>query len=106
MPAADIRARMAADGAEEVRAVEVPKWGTVYVRDMTAGESDRWVAKSKELGDLGDVDPSAFAAAMIICDETGQRIFDPLNADDLAFLSKRRKLDLNRILTVGDSSGN
>lgn len=105
MPAADIRARMAGDGAEAVRAVEVPKWGTVYVRDFTAGESDRWRANAKErLGDLADIEPTAFAAALAICDENGERVFDPLNTDDLAFLSKRRKRDLDLIL--GAASGN
>lgn len=106
MSAADIRARMAGDGAEEVRSVEVPKWGTVYVRDPTAGESDRWTAKARErLGDMSDLDPTAFAAAIVICDETGARVFDPLDPDDLAFLSKRRKRDLNLILQ-GAAPGN
>lgn len=107
MSAADIRSRMAGDGAEDVRSVEVPKWGTVYVRDPTAGESDRWTAQAKErIGDVADLDPTAFAAAIVICDESGQRVFDPLNADDLAFLSKRRKRDLNLILQAGAASGN
>jgi hypothetical protein len=101
-----IRAAMAADGAEDVRAVEVPKWGKVYVRDISAGESDRWVAKSKDLGDLAGLDPTAFVAAMRLCDETGKRVFDPLNADDLAFLSKRRREDMNLLLNVGESPGN
>jgi len=111
MAAADIRAAMAADGAEDIRPVEIPKWGTVYVRDMAAGESDTWVRKSRELkdeiGDLSEIHPTAFVAAMIICDETGARVFDPLNADDLAFLSKRRQRDLNRLVGgIGDTSGN
>ena len=102
MSAAEIRARMMADGAEAVRAVDVPKWGTVYVRDYSAGEADRWRANAKErLGDVADVEPTAFAAALTICDENGARVFDPLDADDLAFLSKRRKRDLDLILGVG-----
>lgn len=105
MSASDIRARMTADGAEAVRAVEVPKWGTVYVRDVTAGEADRWRVNAKErLGDLADVEPTAFAAAITICDENGERVFDPLDAGDLAFLSKRRKRDMDLILGV--ASGN
>lgn len=98
---------MAEDGAADVRSVEVEKWGTVYVRDMTAGEADRWMSKSKEaLGDLADVNPTAFAAAMIICDDKGERVFDPLDRDDLDFLSGRRKRDLDRIMQAGAAAGN
>lgn len=107
MSAADIRSRMAGDGAESVRSVEVSKWGTVYVRDVTAGESDRWAAQAREkLGDLADVEPTAFAAAIVICDESGERVFDPMDPEDLAFLSKRRKRDLLRILEAGTPEGN
>ena len=107
MSAADIRARMAGDGAADVRSGEVPKWGTVYVRDVTAGESDRWAMQAKErLGDLADVEPTAFAAAIVICDEAGNRVFDPMSSEDLAFLSKRRKRDLNLIVEAGAPRGN
>lgn len=101
---------MAADGAEDIRPVDIPKWGTVYVRDMLGDESDEWVRKSRELkdeiGDLSEIHPTAFAVAMVLCDETGKRVYDPLNADDLKFLGTRRKRHLNQILAVGDTSGN
>ncbi len=107
MSAAEIRARMAGDGADDVRSIEVPKWGTVYVRDVTAGEFDKWSAQVKDrLGDLADIDQTAFAAAIVICDEKGHRVFDPLDPEDIAFLSKRRKRDLNLILQAGVASGN
>ena len=103
----DVRSRMAADGAEAVHSVEVPRWGTIHVRDVSVAESDRWSAKAREIGNISDIDPTAFAAAVVICDEAGNRIFDPLNEDDIAFLGKRRKRDLSIVLSAaGADSGN
>jgi hypothetical protein len=101
---------MAADGADDVIPVQgIPKsWGDVFVRAVSSGESDRWAAQAKErLGDLGEIEPTAFAAAIAICDAAGVREFDPLSREDLDLLSKRRKSDLMKVLNAaGAVSGN
>lgn len=101
MSAKDIRAAMAADGAGDVVKVAVDKWGDVYVRDVSLEESERVARAAREkFGDEFDSTQSAFATAMVLCDENGARVFDPLNEDDLAFLGKRRSRDITAILTA------
>lgn len=95
-----IRAAMAADGAADVTKVEgVPEsWGEVYVRAVTLAESERVARAAKEKFGADFEQGSAFTVAMVLCDADGERVFDPLNAADLAFLESRRSRDVTRIL--------
>ena len=107
MPAADIRAAILNDGAGEARKVTVPRWGDVYVRDISGDEFDRYTREAKDaLGDLAEVHQLAFGVALVLCDEHGERIFDPMNPADLVLLGKRRKRDLDAVITAGVETGN
>ena len=107
MPAADIRAAILNDGAGEARKVTVARWGDVYVRDISGDEFDRYTREAKDaLGDLAEVHQYAFAAALVLCDENGNRVFDPMNPEDLALLGKRRKRDLEALVSAGAETGN
>jgi hypothetical protein len=99
----ELIAAMKADGAETPIAVDVPKWGRVYVRFPSVAEAE--VQKPLPEGEA-DLHTLARAAALVLCDEKGERMFDPLNADDIALLSARRAADLQKIISAGRESGN
>jgi hypothetical protein len=84
------------------RAVKVPKWGTVYVRDVTVDEVE---ALAEETGDGDKKRNIARGCARVLCDETGKLLFDPANSDDLAFLGKQ-PWDLLRRIVKADEPGN
>ena len=94
--------QLAAEGAQKPRPVDVPVWGTVYVRDVTVGEVDGDV----EDGDADKKTRLARAACRVICDETGARLFDAKNADDVALLSGQPWSVLQKVLAKADSTGN
>jgi len=100
----DTRSRMAADGAADVRPVEVPSWGTVYVRDVTVAERARLVSRAKEaLGTLDDIAPNALLAAVVLCEADGTRSFDPTKREDLDFLASRRDEDVDRVIAAASA---
>ncbi len=94
---------MKADGAEKPVAVDVPRWGRVYVRfpSVAEAETQKTLPEGEE-----DLHTLARAAALVLCDETGARLFDPFNADDIDLLSARRAADLQKIISAGRESGN
>lgn len=94
---------MQADGAEKPIKVDIPAWGAVYVRLPSVAEAD---AREDEALEAGGKRGYARAAAMVICDENGNRLFDPANEDDIALLSQRRFSDLQQVLLAGRPSGN
>jgi hypothetical protein len=79
--------------------VEVPEWGgSVYVAMMSGGARDAW--ESSLMGKNGKVDMEdvrAKLAAACIVDESGVRLF---TASDVAALSKRSSVALDRVVTV------
>ena len=99
----ELIAAMKADGADTPFAVEIPRWGKVYVRSISVEEAEKTGRAPKD----GD-ERSQFAilAAQVICDEKGRRLFDPNNPDDIALLARRRSADLMRIINAGTDSGN
>lgn len=95
-------AAMQADGADAVVKVDIPRWGAVYVRPVTVEEAERY--SSPQEGD--ERSQIAVLAARVICDEKGERIFDPDDPEDVALLAKRRSADLMKVITAGTDSGN
>lgn len=101
----ELIAAMKADGADKPVKVPVRKWGDVYVRSPSVEEAEN---QRRLPDDEVDKHSLARAAALIICDEHGDRVFDPLNDDDIALLSKRRAVDLRTLINAaqGDPEGN
>lgn len=84
--------------------VPVPNWGTVYVKPPTVEEVD---ANTDDNGKPGEVDRKrrlARAAARVICDEQGQRLFDPTNKDDVDLLAIQPWAMLQLVLAGADGT--
>lgn len=103
MNRAELIAAMQATAAVEPRAVVTPKWGTVYVRDVTVAEID---AQTEDTSDEKNKLRIARGAARVICDEAGVLLFDPDNADDVALLAKQPWKYLRLVLAEGDAEKN
>lgn len=106
-----IRAAMADDGAGVLIEVDVPRWGgKVWIRPPLVDEIKKQEQEEEDAAAVAD--PAAMgrtyarAVARILCDENGERIFDPDNADDIALLMKRREADLQKVLLAGRDLGN
>ena len=101
----ELIAAMRADGAESLVEVQINRWGTLFVRPPLVEEIEKQEEQAEaEDTPLGRV--YATAAARIICDEKGNRLFDPDNEDDIALLMKRRENDLQKIILAGRDAGN
>lgn len=85
---------------QKPRAVEVPGWGTVHIRKLTVGEFDEALDESSK-----DKNRLARRAALLLCDEAGERLFDPEDSDDVALLA-RQPLELLRDALIEPDSGN
>lgn len=101
----ELIAAMRADGADTPVKVRVPRWGDLWVKSPTVEEAE---AQPRLEGDAAERNKLARAAALVICDENGKRMFDPENGEDLALLSQRRSADLMAVLAAanGDAEGN
>lgn len=90
---------MRATAAEAPRAVEVPKWGTVYVRDVTVAEVEEFTG---DTADKKDKQRIARGIARILCDENGVRLFDPDDADDVALIARQPWKMLTKITAIAE----
>lgn len=99
MDRAALIAAMQSTAAEPPVAVEVPKWGTVHVRQVTVAEID---AQSSDTDAKDDKNKIARAAARVLCDGDGKRLFDPSNADDVALLASQPWPLLRKVLSASD----
>jgi hypothetical protein len=90
----------AADRPQPVR-VQVPEWsGFVYVREMTAGERDRYEKQLIDSRAGGPFLPRAWLAVLTICDAEGKRLF----ADDQAGeIAKRSAAALDRVFDAASA---
>jgi hypothetical protein len=85
-------------------------WGRVYVRPPTVAEVDA----ALKAGEPDDGRMLARGACRVLCDETGKRIFDASNRDDVELLAAQPYPILQRITAAarsdatdaGDLSGN
>lgn len=98
----DLIAAIRATATQTPRAVVVPKWGTVYVRDITVGEIEEQTADTENKADKTRF---ARAAARVLCDETGALLFDPNDNEDVAVLAKQPWKLLRKVLEE-DETGN
>lgn len=97
-----IRSRIAALGKPKIAPVEMPDGETLHVRELTGAERDAVMAKFKDDERFFDSKSAGWRAtqvALFLCDEKGDRIFDPVDdIDDLNALSNNF---LERILVAG-----
>lgn len=99
MDRASLIAAMQAVAAEKPKAVTVPKWGTVYVRQLTVAEVDTQAA---DTADKGDKNRIARGACRVLCDESGARLFDPDDATDVALLASQPWALLRQVLNTSE----
>lgn len=107
----DLITAMLATASEPPRKVEVEGWGTVYVRALTVAEvemqNDDLMEKVVINGKTVEQkvkDPSrlARAAARLLCDENGTRLFDPDSKEDVELLAKQSWKRLRLLLDDPD----
>ena len=96
----ELIAAMRATATEAPRAVTVPKWGTVYVRDVTVAEVEE---QTNDTADKKDKQRIARAVARILCDEQGNRLFDPEDQDDVALLARQPWKLLSKVIAEGEA---
>lgn len=87
MSPADVKAAIAAASAPPPHAVEVPGLGTVHVRVLTPFSS----AQSRRLLKSFDAEDDLHTGrvlALVLCDEQGELLYDPANAEDAATLAR------------------
>lgn len=86
-----------------IEAVEVPEWGgTVHVRAMTCKEKDAFEASRIRRGKDGKDVPNLANlrgrfAALVLCDEKGNRLFGD---DDAGMLGDLESCGMERVLAV------
>lgn len=103
MNRAELIAAMEVAAAEKPTAITIKGWGKLYVRAVTVEEVEAQDDEVADANDKPDKQNIVRAAARIICDENGDRIFDPYNKDDLALLGKQSWKRLRQIINaVGD----
>jgi len=96
------RDQMLARSTLRIERVSVPEWdGEVCVRELTAGERDRWDAwQIDHTGPERFADLRARLLIMCVCDESGARIFGD---DDVQRVSGLPAVVLTRIWNVAVS---
>ena len=82
----DIKARFRSN-AVKLREVDLPGIGKVFVKQLTLGQANEIRARADD--DEDDKYQGARYAALIICDQAGNRIFDPDNKEDLELLASQ-----------------
>lgn len=98
-----LMAAMRATAALPPRAVQVPQWGTVYVRALTVADVESAAEKSRAAADDADGAPRparseiARGVARILCDDQGVLLFDPESAADVTFLASQPWALLRRL---------
>lgn len=98
-----ILAAMRETAVQAPRAVEVPKWGTVYVRDVTLAEVED---QEGDTADGKDKLRLARAAARVLCDSDGNLLFDSNDADDVRLLSQQPWKLIQKVLAAASEEGN
>lgn len=99
MDRASLVAAMQAVAAEKPVAVAVPKWGTVYVRQLTVAEVD---AQAADTADKADKNRIARGACRVLCDEAGVRLFDADDAQDVALVASQPWALLRQVLSASE----
>jgi len=100
----DLIAAMQATASPKPVPIPTPSWGIVFVKPPTVEEVD---ANTDEAAKPGGDDKKrrlARAAARVICDEQGQRLFDPANQADVDLLAVQPWSMLQLILAGADGN--
>lgn len=95
-----LMAAMRVTAAPSLSSVDVDGWGTLHVRQLTVSEVEDQADDTK---DKKDKHRLARAAARLICDDTGSRLFDHANDDDVQLLANQPWHMLQKVLEVSDS---
>lgn len=96
----DLIAAMRATANATPATVEVEGWGVVYVRPPTVAEVD--AARKQDEPD--DDKQFARGACRVICDKDGNRIFDPMNAEDVDLLAAQPWSMLTKVIAAAASA--
>lgn len=104
----DLIAAMQATASAAPAAVDVKGWGTVHIRALMVSEVEE---QAEDTEDKKDKHKIARAAARVLCDESGKRLFDPDNEADVALIAKQPWPLLRKVLNksgsqFGDEPGN
>src|SRR5688500_18309200 len=89
-------AAMEATANEKPRPVDIPGWGTVYVKSLTVEEAD--IDEDQLEDDKKNRARVARGAAKLICDENGNRLLDPNNPYHSRLLKKQPWSLLRKII--------
>ena len=93
----------AAAGAKP-RPVEVPGWGTVYVRPLTVEEVD--AAAETVAADVDKHRRIARGAARVLCNAEGIRLLDATNDEHVSLLARQPWTLLQRVIEAADPGPN
>lgn len=96
----ELIAAMRATAAEPPRKVTVPKWGDVYVRDVSVAEIED---QTEDTGDKKDKHKIARAAARVLCDAEGNLLFSADDPEDVALLARQPWKLLSAVIVEGNS---
>jgi len=89
----ELRAKILATANPKPSPIEVDGWGTVYIKPLLVGDIESFSS---------DTDPALKAArsiARVLCDESGELLFDPSNVEDL-FAINRLPLDAISVINA------
>lgn len=89
---------MRATASPKPVAVEVPKWGVVYVKLPTVAEVDA----QAEIKDDGNKRRLARGASRVMCTEDGALIFDETNEEHLKLLEDQPWAILQKVLAAAE----
>jgi hypothetical protein len=97
---AALRAAMEAATKVPPRAVNVPAWGAdpIFIRALTVGEIEAQTADTESV----DKKRIARGVVRIICDEKGERLFDPDNEADVDLISRQSWNTLRAVLDAAN----
>ena len=99
MNRSDLIAAMQATASLPPKPVDVPGWGTVYVRAITVGEVEEQTGDTQASQDKRRI---ARGVARVLCNEAGERMFDPASEDDVGLIARQPWTLLRRVLAVAD----
>jgi hypothetical protein len=103
MDRAQLIAAMQATADKPPVPVVTKEWGTVFVRPLTVDEADS--LQGQDATGAKDKRRLARGACRLICDETGQRLFDANNEDDVGLLARQPWTLLRKVLSAADDDG-
>ncbi len=82
----ELIAAMRATAAEPPRKRTIPKWGEVYIRDVTVSEIED---QTEDTADKKNKHRIARAAARVLCDAEGVLLFNCDDPEDVALLARQ-----------------